>query len=227
MYISRVTIPQGADAGAGSLAALLRAASERAHDSHRLIWSLFSGDRSADRDFLYRLDDTPHGKQFLVVSAREPANDHGLFRIETKPYDPPVEAGQRLQISLRANPAVNRRALSGEGSRRQDVVKAHVEEAEAAGERVDWDRAIHEGGLDWLRSKGRRHGFAVEDVRPDGYRRIPARKDGRAETNRMMGVLDFDGVVTVTNANAFRHALRTGIGRGKAFGLGLLLAKPV
>jgi CRISPR system Cascade subunit CasE len=43
---------------------------------------------------------------------------------------------------------------------------------------------------------------------------------------RIFSVL-YDGVLTVTDADAFANVLRTGIGHGKTLGLGLLSVAPI
>jgi CRISPR system Cascade subunit CasE len=45
-------------------------------------------------------------------------------------------------------------------------------------------------------------------------------------TVRVFSVL-YDGILTVTDADRFREALQTGIGHGKAIGLGLLSVAPI
>jgi CRISPR system Cascade subunit CasE len=43
---------------------------------------------------------------------------------------------------------------------------------------------------------------------------------------RIFSVL-YDGILTVSEAESFRNALQTGIGHGKAMGLGLLSVVPI
>ena len=45
-------------------------------------------------------------------------------------------------------------------------------------------------------------------------------------TIQILSVL-YDGILTLTDADRFREALQTGIGHGKAMGLGLLSVAPI
>lgn len=74
--------------------------------------------------------------------------------------------------------------------------------------------------LEWLRRQGDRHGFRPELVTvsasalPDRFRR------GRSTVT--LPVVRFTGTLTVTDPDAFASALTSGIGRGKAYGCGLM-----
>ena len=58
---------------------------------HHLVWSLFADGANRRRDFLWREMQTG---VFLILSARRPADPHGLFEIaEPKAFGPVLAAG--------------------------------------------------------------------------------------------------------------------------------------
>ena len=140
--------------------------------------------------------------------------------------DPPVDLkerlkldalsiGQRFRFRLRANPCVTRN-----------------------GKRLGLFQLVEQE--QWMKRKGLLHGFAVQqmpsfDLSETGQERVDVRvsqeqmlsgTQHNGNAIRVFSVL-YDGVITVTNADAFVKVLHTGIGHGKALGLGLLSVAPV
>lgn len=125
-----------------------------------------------------------------------------------------LQAGQRFRFRLRANPCVTR------NHKRLGLLRLTDQEA-------------------WVARKGELHGFAVPRLAPsDPTEPSEARVDVRVSQEQMLhgnqhagngirvfAVL-FDGLLTVTDTETFRSALHTGIGHGKAMGLGLLSVVP-
>jgi CRISPR system Cascade subunit CasE len=91
----------------------------------------------------------------------------------------------------------------------------------------------------WLSRKGTQHGFSLPTLepensdestvlRPDVLVSQPQMLGGRQHDGngiRIFSVL-YDGFLTVTDPGAFVECLRSGIGHGKALGLGLLSTAP-
>ncbi len=86
----------------------------------------------------------------------------------------------------------------------------------------------------WLRRKGEQHGFElvsteasseVPDLRVNPEQDVDARCGELKRTMRFGSVL-FEGRLRITDAGLFRTALGDGIGRGKAYGFGLLSVRP-
>ena len=206
---------------------------------HRLIWTLFPGD-SANRDFLWRSDD---GGKFYVLSAREPQESRLFKPLESKPFEPKLEAGDRLQFVLRANATRDRRSINGEAvrpgtrrtpakDRRVDIVMHAMREEGAVGgltgaesrasRRMD---LANKAANEWLRAQGERRGFSVSELVVDDYR-VTKLKRGEG-SQATFGILDLRGILTVRDPECFSAALISGFGRSKAFGCGLMLVRRV
>jgi CRISPR system Cascade subunit CasE len=219
LYLSRLSLCRDP-----SLAALERVLvpvedGERTGAAHRLIWTAFADDGHRKRDFLWRQDDK---RRWLVLSQRLPDNRHQLFDIETKPFDPLLEKGQRLTFALRANAAVTRKDKNGQ-PKRSDIVMDRLR-AFSKGERAsERHRIAREAGREWLIAQGATAGFRVDRAGVTAYRteKIPRARRGPIE----LGVIDFEGEISVEEPQLFLSALAAGFGKAKAFGCGLMLIR--
>lgn len=131
-----------------------------------------------------------------------------------------IAAGMPFTFRLRANPT--RRI--GANNTQQD--------ARWRGKRVELRREDEQ--LDWLARKGADGGFRllqvrahpeIRDVQASNLEKARGWRPGGAETPGMplrFGAALFEGRLEVTDPDAFRAALRAGLGSGKAFGFGLL-----
>jgi CRISPR system Cascade subunit CasE len=192
--------------------------------AHHLVWALFADDGARRRDFLWR--QTRPG-EFLILAARMPVDQHGLFSLEYKAFAPVLSRGQRLGFDLRANPVVSTSPAPGERGKRHDVVM-HALSKVAPGERAAArNEAILEAGAAWLVRKGTAAGFGVDPERLniDGYDRVRIpREEARAVT---FSTLTFQGVLTVNDPARFLASVLSGFGAAKGFGCGLMLIRPV
>ena len=125
-----------------------------------------------------------------------------------------LKIGQRFRFRLRANPCVTR------NGKRLGLLRLEEQEK-------------------WVERKGQHHGFALPslasfDLSASPQERIDVRISqeqmlrGRQHAGngiRIYSVL-YDGVLTVTEPDTFRTALKSGIGHGKVMGLGLLSVVP-
>ncbi|MDO8369805.1 MAG: type I-E CRISPR-associated protein Cas6/Cse3/CasE [Candidatus Nitrotoga sp.] len=126
-----------------------------------------------------------------------------------------LKAGQRFRFRLRANPCMTR-----EG-KRQGLLRTDEQEA-------------------WLERKGKQHGFSLPQLASFDFSEAPQERidvrisqeqmlRGKQHTGngiRVYSVL-YDGILMVTEPDNFRTALQTGIGHGKAMGLGLVSVAPI
>lgn len=214
--------------------------SHRVGTTHRLVWAMFPRDLHV-RPFLYREIAPSHSvgpaarSELMILSKLAPTDAEGLFHIETKPFAPVIESGQRLQFSLRANPTAQKSETDAEGrrtSRRYDVVMGALKSVEKGHARIEARQGlIQKAGLEWLTRQGERSGFrlpAPEEVKIDGYKQVDVDPEQRRAVRAKRAVhsrLDFEGVLEVTEPQTFLKQLAEGFGRARAFGHGLMLIK--
>jgi len=198
---------------------------------HRMVWDLCTDSPTRSRDFLYRYRDDQGVPSFIIVSSRELSDPRCMFRIETKPYSPVIRKGQHLQFSLRANPVRTKRDENGRQHRHDVVMESKTRLKEGAVPKDKWPglaEIVQIEGFVWLSMKGESYGFSFRegDVRVENYISREFVKPGRKKPVRF-STIDFEGLLTVTDAELFLHALCNGIGSAKGFGCGLLMVRPV
>lgn len=126
-----------------------------------------------------------------------------------------VKVGQRFRFRLRANPCVTR------NGKRLGLLRLEEQEQ-------------------WIARKGHLHGFVLPQLPSfDLSEARQARVDVRVSQEQMLrgtqhagnGIRIFsvlyDGIISVSDPDKFKDALQTGIGHGKALGLGLLSVVPL
>jgi len=222
LFLSRVRLRT--EPSVATLAPILfdSAGGHRCEASRRLVWTLFADREDRTRDFLWREDDA---RRFYVLSSRPPEDRHQLFTVETKAFEPALSPGDRLIFSLRANATIGRPRGDKRAGKRDDVVMAALK-AIPKHERAERRKEIIQSeGLAWLRRQGAATGFDFDDdgVAVDGYEPLTIR--GNARNALKLSVIEFDGMLTVRQPEIFLAKLARGFGRGKAFGLGLMLLR--
>ncbi len=179
-------------------------------------------------EFLWRLEpetDSSGYPRILLQSRRKPnwagvavegwlaKADPAIDLIERLKLDS-LKIGQRFRFRLRANPCVKRNC------KRLGLLRLEEQEA-------------------WVERKGFQHGFSLPRLASFDFQQSPQERiDVRVSQAQMIrgkqhdgngiriySVL-YDGFLSVTDPEKFQEALRTGIGHGKAMGLGLLSVVP-
>lgn len=199
-------------------------------DAYRLkqmIWSFFPHAPDHERDFLFRFDHGPSGPQIYLLSAREPSDSTGRWRIETKPYSPVLKRGNRLFFNLRANPVVTKKRDDGRHVRHDVVMEAkHAMKSRNPDATPDQAELVSQAGGKWLIERAEKHGFTIEtgNFRVKKYTQHDFVKP-KSSRSVHLSTIDFEGLLAVTDPNCFIDTLFTGLGPAKAFGCGLLLIK--
>lgn len=188
--------------------------------------------RNDETGFLFRIDPLPNGRaKILVQSALEPNWDYAFQNAnfllaeppKVKTFEPRFSEGQFLRFRLAANPT--RRLSRKSPDAKKDSIGKRVP--------VSADKLF-----DWLADRAETAGFSIErditTLKP-GYvffkkykqengekeNAVEEEKTKEKEWQRLSSVL-FEGILRVTDPDAFRQTLARGIGSGKAFGFGLL-----
>ncbi|MFB7669048.1 type I-E CRISPR-associated protein Cas6/Cse3/CasE [Kitasatospora sp. NPDC056138] len=165
---------------------------------------------------LYRLEQHPEAPVLLIQTARPPDPARlpaGYARaIDIRPLDALfdwIAPGRAVRYRLDANPSHHEGPPPG-GARRHDYSRRHALTTDQT--LTWWHRQADRAGLTLT---------AALDTRQDA---INARRKNGPDI-RLPNVR-FEGTATVTDPDALRTALLSGIGQGKAFGLGLLSIAP-
>lgn len=211
-----------------------------AYGEHQWLWHFFPAPDGTERDFLFRRRDSGDLPRFYVVSKRPPQSGGTTWQVQTREYAPKVEAGMRLTFDLRANPVIAH-SIDGKGSRHDVVMHEKKRLLQARGlpnweawsaDRTTADGApdprpplyelVHRTCTEWLKGKAERCGFTLEESRLD----IAAyQQHGGKKGQLRFSTVDFSGELAVSDPDQFTTALRSGVGRAKAFGCGLLLIR--
>lgn len=186
---------------------------------------------------LWRIDESENARWLIIASPMKPDLTHLVEQAgwpslepgwETRDYAPLLQSfgeGQRWAFRLRANPTYARSPEPGE---RRGRVVAHRTVAHQLG---------------WLERQAGRHGFSLVMQQVDRLsvksgepvsELVPTTKVIRSELLRFargthtvtLRTAMFDGLLEVSDADAFRSALTHGIGPARAYGCGLLTVAP-
>jgi len=191
---------------------------------HELIWRLFPSDGMA-RDFVFRHElscsyELNTSQSYLVVSKRQP-EANSMFTVESKPYAPRIDTGERLYFDLRANPVVSRSRKGRETSRRHDVL---MDAKKRCADFVDWKNVMHKAALDWLVGRAKNWGLEIH-VRTVVMKNYRQHSFSGRDKKVSFSVLDYSGLATVVNPEELLLALTRGVGSARSYGCGLLLVR--
>ena len=207
MYLSRVELDESRRATMRALSAPQKI--------HGAVESAFPGERCRR---LWRLDRLGGKLYLLLLSTKRPdltiiAEQFGPLSgrgaAETRDYEPLLQRivpGGVWQFRLTANPTKSCAAQSGSSSRGK--VLAHCT--------VEYQKQ-------WLLERAEKHGFSLA---PEAFEVVDSRwlhfvKGGKGASVSLLSVT-YEGVLQVTDTALFCDLLADGIGRGKAYGLGLM-----
>jgi len=267
-YLSRITLQPHI----GEHSQLAQLLMDNQYGMHRLLWDLFPGRDGQSRDFLFREEQQVDGRGrklplFYLVSPHPPQSDSPLFKIDTKPYQPDLNVGDRLAFMLRANPIVSRKnggkrsrshdvamdaqhqcltrllhqaGLPAEGSKQQRIKRLNALPADRLSQLIAENFGADsvsvqallkqqqtQALLQWLAKRGETNGFALEESR--SLQQTACRWNALPEKGRRAGFtsVDFEGVLTVTEPEIFARMLKSGLGKARAFGCGLMMVRRI
>jgi CRISPR system Cascade subunit CasE len=227
MFMTKATLRFDRRGSAGSLAAFLAGATDLIGQAHHVVWSLF-GDKKGTRNFVFRQTGSGLSKPVLLYSPEAIIDKHGLWDIETKPFELPAELrpGEEVAWAIRVNPTIKR------GNTKHDVValaRARAgHEARAKGETeipsVEETAAIEVP--QWLLPRLERAGLAANTIHHESHNTVRFCHGPRGKGQLItMALSDLHGTSVVHDTAALLTALATGIGPGKAYGCGMLLLR--
>lgn len=175
------------------------------YEMHRTLAKAFgeSVERQSAARCLFRVEEGAGGVSLrLLVQSQLPPSwqdltippDYLRETPQVKSFTPALTTGQLLSFRLRANPTVRR-----------------------DGKRLGL--YLPEERLAWLSRKASENGFALLTATEISDRAPECQAKGH---KAVFSAAQFEGVLRVTDSEAFHSALSGGIGAGKGFGFGLL-----
>lgn len=178
---------------------------------HGAVESSFTGER---KRHLWRIDCLDSQLYLLLLSDCEPelssfCSQFGQEELsyETKSYDGllgRIKTGDKWRFRLTANPT---KSISNQKNGKRGKILAH--------RTIDFQEK-------WLVEKSEKNGFSVTDnsfeVVQSQWNRFY--KKGSKEISLLS--VTYEGILEVTDTDLFKNVLTNGIGRGKAYGMGLL-----
>ncbi|NEX23037.1 type I-E CRISPR-associated protein Cas6/Cse3/CasE [Thiorhodococcus mannitoliphagus] len=179
------------------------------YEMHRTLARAFAPDEtSAPYRFLWRLESSAFdaGSAVLLVQSEMSADwkplegdaGYALEILGNKPVDLEqlIQASARYRFRLQANPTVTR------NGKRYGLVKEDAQ-------------------LDWLDRQALKQGFTVLGAIRADCERLQARQPSTRRRITLQSAL-YEGHLEATDPGRLRQAIMTGLGHGKAWGLGLL-----
>lgn len=203
---------------------------------HGAVESAFEGERKRR---LWRIDRLGNTCYLLIVSEDKPNLQSAFEQFgpyqkeacwETKQYDTlldRIENGSTWQFRLTANPTIS---SSKDRNKKTDLNSEKLEtEKESSQEPMEKKRGtvyahnVERYQREWLAKKAERNGFHVEDNNLAIVQSQWMQFTKQQEKNRVSFIsVTYEGILTVTDRDAFIKALTEGIGREKAYGMGML-----
>ncbi len=205
----------------------------QSYQLHQLLWKGFPGigRNETENRFLFRHNEDAQLHSVLVQSVAEPDwsfldNEAEGTTARVKAFDPTnIEESAKLQFMIRANPVTKRKYADGK-ARHIAIGSDRRRLSELMG--IDLQQLPSRDDLlvEWLRRKEADGGFALEQCVVGPNIDVVVGRPNQNVPATFTGV-DFTGILRVTNAGAFANTLQHGIGRGRAFGFGLLTVKRI
>ena len=182
---------------------------------HGALEQAFSGER---KRILWRIDILHEKTYLLLVSQDKPDLTSVVKQFgveggwEVRDYDPllqSIQAEERMRFRLTANPTGSKsQAKREDGTKPRGMVFAHT---------------TPEHQRKWLVQRAEQAGFVVN---PMEFEIVESRWQHfrKGSENRHVSLMkaSYEGILTVTDPAQFIRTLSEGIGRGKAYGMGML-----
>lgn len=178
---------------------------------HGWVESCFSYPDTDRPRNLWRIDRLNHHDYLLLLSPNQPnlkrLSTYGVpHTAQTKSYDAfltNLDPNRRYRFRLTANPSHH------DG----DKIYPHVTVAQQK---------------QWLLKQQDSHGFVIPnnqfDITSRGYKNLI---HAPRKTPIRLSQVTFEGILSISDLNLFTHTLTHGIGREKAYGMGLMTVIPV
>lgn len=175
---------------------------------HRFITGFFGTDRQSSQ-ILYRTN-LVQNKLCIYIYAQSPA-EHIPVNCEVQQRNvtswlESMEIGQLWSFDLIAAPT-KKVASEGKKNSQRRILRQPQERQ------------------DWLERKAVQHGFSIIQAQEQEQLHVSGKH--KADKGGVMyhDAYHYQGILQITDGEAFRRAMQTGIGSGKAYGFGMMMVK--
>ncbi len=174
-----------------------------AYSLHKKIYDLFPKKDGSSRDFLYRFLDADAEEKRILIFSEDAPSECDFATLEVRDVPDAFLEKDYYGFDLQVNP-VKRSKETGK------IVPVKGKEALA----------------EWFTAKAPGYGFQVlpGSLSVGDTNIVRFNKDGKPVT---LAKAVFTGRMKVTDRELFRKSVKEGIGKGKAFGFGLLQVMPL
>ena len=176
-------------------AAVARSLAFCGNGGHQLIWGFFDDDIPEPRP---RILYRLLGNTLYILSsiAPVPKLDRSYYlELQTKEFNPRFENNSKLYLDMVANPTPPDSHIAILNKKQQE---------------------------EWLVAQGTKFGFIVDHVEVGGYRRM---KINNKENEFSIFAVPYMAHITITDAEKFYRVFCNGMGRAKAYGMGMLMVR--
>lgn len=175
---------------------------------HRFVTGFFGTDRKTNQ-ILYRTN-LVQNRLCIYIYADTPA-EHIPDNCQVRQRDitswlDGMDAGQIWGFDLIAAPT-KKVASEGKKNSQRRILRLPQERQE------------------WLERKAAQNGFAIVQAQEQEQIHVSGRHEGNRGGSMHHDAYRYQGVLQITNAEAFRDAVQNGIGSGKAYGFGMMMVK--
>ena len=180
------------------------------YEIHRQLWRFFPEDADANRDFLFRVEQSDRNRvEVLMQSMRKPVNSSNTAQVlACKEYPLSLKTDQRLRFLLIANPVKMINDEDGRKSFKGEPKKCRIPLVREEEQRAWMERK--------LMNTASLENLAIDPVFPLRFRKGKDARAGKIQQVRFQGILKVEEPVRMV------ELIQTGIGPAKAFGCGLL-----
>lgn len=178
---------------------------------HKIIYNLFPFRKDGIKNRILYCDKGPgrHEREIIVIANQKPEKP-AWGEIETREISPAFFDYPRYRFAMTINPTIRNPA-----NKKIEPVKGRPKIAE------------------WFLKKAPAWGFEIDpnslqviDVKVDQFEAPASGKDEK-KRNIVLEKARVTGILTITDKKRFAESVYNGIGRGKAFGCGLLQISPI
>ena len=187
---------------------------ERVYDEyalHRVVYSLFPKSEQGRQRVLYVHKGLQHGNHVLLVMSEVEPTGKPEIQKDTRRIAESFLTHRRYAFEVVLNPVKRRTGKPGSPD---------------AGRQITTPITGQLPLLKWFVEKAAASGFSPDETTLE-VRVRSAQTFRKSENQVVHHRVCFTGTLTVTDAEAFRQTFQNGMGRGKAFGFGLLQIVPL